>query len=123
MYLFLNGDAVSYFVRNDGLIFFSFFIKFPQVFYISSLSFSNNLNPNLCSYYYRIIELRILVNKFKNRRSFFTRLSPLKALSLLIYIKFPIRSKRDSLPFFSTHFNLSSLFPPVHSHPFPDPLE
>lgn len=85
MYLFLNGDMVSYFVRNDGLIFFSFFIKFPQVFYISSLSFSNNLNPNLCSYYYRIIELRTLVNKFKNRRSFFTRLSPLKALSLLIY--------------------------------------
>lgn len=84
MYLFLNGDTVSYFVRNDGLIFFSFFIKFPQVFYIS-LSFSNNFNPNLCSYYYRIIELRTLVNKFKNRRSFFTRLSPLKALSLLIY--------------------------------------
>lgn len=121
MYLFLNGDAVSYFVRNDGLIFSFFFIKFPQVFYISSLSFSNNLNPNLCSYYYRIIELFLLTN-LKIVDPFLPDYLRLKRCHFL-YIKFPIRSKRDSLPFFSTHFNLSSLFPSVHSHPFPDPLE
>lgn len=122
MYLFLNGDTLSYFVRNDGLIFFSFFIKFPQVFYISSLSFSNNLNPTCVLIITALSNYVLLLTNLKIVDPFLPDYLRLKRCHFL-YIKFPIRSKRDSLPFFSTHFNLSSLFPPVHSHPFPDPLE